>query len=93
VVSQDPLYAFQAHVEYTFKPGLWLALGARQSAGGKTSVNAIKGETPNEQTRVGLILGLPLGTRQTLRVIGTTGVRSTAGTDFNTVAVQWLYRF
>jgi len=93
VVSQDPLYAFQANVEYTFKQGLWLSFGARQSAGGKTSVNAIKGETPNEQTRLGLVLGLPIGTRQTLRVIGTTGVRSTAGTDFNTVVVQWVYGF
>jgi hypothetical protein len=93
VVSQDPLYAFQLNVAYAFKPGLWLSLGARQTAGGKTSVNGVKGDTPNEHTRIGLVLGIPVGTRHTIRAIGTTGVRNTTGTDFNTVVVQWLYRF
>jgi len=93
VLSQDPLYAFQAHVAYTIKPGMWLSLGARQSAGGKTSVNGVPGTTPQEQTRLGLILGVPVANRQTLKVIGTTGVRNTTGSDFNTVVVQWLYRF
>ena len=93
VLSQDPLYAFQLNVAYEFKAGLWLSVGARQTAGGKTSVNGVQGDTPHEQSRIGLVLGIPVGTRHTIRTIGTTGVRSTAGTDFNTVVVQWLYRF
>jgi len=92
-LSQDPLYAFQAHVAYTFKPGLWLSFGARQTAGGKTSVNGVKGDTPTELTRLGLVLGIPVGRRNTLRVTGTEGVRNTTGNDFNTVVVQWVYRF
>ena len=39
VLSQDPLFAFQLHLAYTLKPRLWLALGARRTAGGKTTLN------------------------------------------------------
>jgi hypothetical protein len=93
VVSQDPLYAFQLNVAYSFKPGLWLAAGARQTAGGETSVNGGSKGNPAEWTRLGLILGVPLGGRHVLKLVGTTGVRNTTGADFNTVAAQWVYGF
>jgi len=37
------------------------------------------------------VLGLPIATGHTLKLVGTTGIRSTAGTDFDTVVVQWVY--
>src|SRR5215467_3317488 len=39
--QQDPLYALQAHVIYTFNPKLWGALDATYYFGGRTSVNGI----------------------------------------------------
>jgi hypothetical protein len=93
VTSQDPLFAVQLHLAYSFKPRLWLAAGVRQTAGGKTSVNGVQQDTPAEWTRLGLVLGVPVSGRYTLKLIGTTGVRNTTGNDFNTVALQWFYAF
>lgn len=91
VQSQDPMYALQLHLSYTFKPRLWLAAGVRQTARGETTVNGVAKNDPTENTRLGLILGLPVSKRHTLKVIGTTGLRTTAGGDFDTLVLQWLY--
>ena len=91
VLSQAPLYAFQLNVGYNFKPNLWLSAGVRQTSGGKTTLNGIERDDPTENTRLGIVLGLPIATRHTLRFIGTTGLRSTAGNDFDTLVAQWFY--
>lgn len=91
VQSQDPLFAFQLHAAYSFKPRLWLAAGVRQTTGGKTTVNGIEKDDPTENTRFGLILGLPVAQRHTIKLIWTTPLKTTAGGDFNTLALQWFY--
>ena len=91
VQSQDPLFAFQLNAAYSFKPRLWLAAGVRQTAGGKTTVNGIGKDDPTENTRLGLILGLPIAQRHTIKLIWTTPLRTTTGGDFDTLILQWFY--
>lgn len=91
VQSQDPLFAFQLNLAYKFKPRLWLSAGARQTTGGKTTVNGIAKNDPTKNTRLGLILGLPVAQRHNIKLIWTTGARTTVGGDFDTLIVQWFY--
>jgi hypothetical protein len=91
VLSQAALYAFQLNAGYNFKRNLWLSIGVRQTVGGKTTLNGVERDDPTENTRLGLVLGLPVASRHTLRIVGTSGLHSTAGTDFDTLVAQWVY--
>jgi hypothetical protein len=91
VLSQDPLFAFQAHLTYAFKPRVWLALGARRTTGGQTSRNGVEQDETSENSRMGLVLGFPVSDRWTAKIFGTTGVRASTGNDFNTLNLQLFY--
>ncbi|KPK61878.1 MAG: hypothetical protein AMS21_08710 [Gemmatimonas sp. SG8_38_2] len=87
--SQDPLYTIQVHASYRFRSRLWIAASSRQSLGGAVSVDGgdkLEAETNN---RVGLTLALPLGTRNALKLVATTGLKATVGNDYSTFAVVW----
>jgi len=93
VLSQDPMLAFQAHAGYNFKPGMWLTLGARQTTGGETSINGEDKNNPIHANRLGLIFAAPVGQRHTIKVLVTAGTWESRGTDFNTLAAQWIAGF
>ena len=90
--SQDPLYTFQVHVAYRFRPRLWIAASSRQSLGGAVSVDSgdkLESETNN---RVGLTLVLPLSAGHALRIAATTGLTATVGNDYTTFGAAWQMR-
>ena len=47
--EQDPLASIQAHVSYTFKPRLWMALNTTYYEGGQTTVNGVDQDGPPVQ--------------------------------------------
>ena len=47
--EQDPLASIQAHVSYTFKPQLWVALNTTYYEGGQTTVNGVEKDGPPVQ--------------------------------------------
>ena len=91
VLSQDALYAFQLNVGYNFKRNLWLSIGVRQTGGGRTTLNGAQRDDPIENTRAGIVFGLPIASRHSLKLVGTTGLHTTGGNDFDTLVVQWVY--
>jgi hypothetical protein len=91
VLGQNPIAAFQLNLAYNFRPRMWLALGSRQTVGGRTTVNGTEQDDPEINNRLGLVLGMPVSTHQTIKLIGSTSTTATKGTDFNTVSVQWYY--
>jgi len=54
--EQDPLAVVQAHVSYTFRPRLWLALNGTGYRGGTTTLNGITNADRQDNSRVGLTL-------------------------------------
>jgi hypothetical protein len=90
VFSQDPLYAFQIHIGYNFKPGMWLSLGMRQTVGGETALNGLNNDDPAKSNRIGLVFGVPIAAHHTMKLIATTGTAASKGSDFNTLAIQWF---
>ncbi|MGB1130425.1 MAG: hypothetical protein ACPG4K_10260, partial [Haloferula sp.] len=56
-LEQDPLFATQAHVVYTFRPGLWCGVGAAFGTAGQTSVN----DRPSTDTKNNFLWGASVG--------------------------------
>jgi hypothetical protein len=91
--TQDPVVALQAHVSYTFKPRLWLAIDSTWYAGGAAQVedDAPIGAVSN--SRLGATLSIPVGRRQSFKVAYSAGVAVRTGTDFRTLGIGWQWLF
>lgn len=91
VRSQAPLFTFQAHGGYTFRPGLWLALDATFYGGGRTSTNGVPGDTRQSNSRVGLTFSLPLARAHSIKFLAATGVSARVGSRFDTYAIAYQF--
>ena len=91
--AQAPLYAVQGHVIYSFPSGKWLALNSTYFTGGRTTVNGVKGDNMQTNTRVGLTLALPVDRYNSVKLYASTGTSTRTGSDFNAVGIAWQYRW
>jgi hypothetical protein len=92
-ISQEPLYALQFHLAYRFKRGFWLALSAGRSWGGKTALNEDAREDPQNNSRLGIALAVPLGGGHGIMFTYMSGLTVRYGADFNILAVAYQYRW
>jgi hypothetical protein len=91
--SQSPIGSLQGHVCYNFKRGIWVALDGTYYWGGHSTTDGVEGDDLQQNTRVGLTLSVPVNIRNSLKILGSTGVSTRTGTDFNSVSVIWQYRW
>jgi hypothetical protein len=91
VRAQDPLYAFQAHVGYTVKPGLWIAGDWTYYAGGKTYSDGVPSDNRQANTRAGVTASVPLGKGHSVKFSAATGVSSRVGSRFDTIGIAYQY--
>lgn len=91
VRAQDPLFSAQGHVSYTFSPRMWLGAGATWYAGGRTVVDGKSERNPQDNSRAGVTLALPLGRSQSLKLAWSTGVSARFGGDLETWSLSWQY--
>jgi hypothetical protein len=89
--EQEPIATLQAHVSYTFRPGLWLAADATYYAGGRTTINGVQRDDRQENTRVGLTFSLPIAKGHSLKLKWSEGVTERIGTNFTTFGATWQY--
>jgi hypothetical protein len=89
--EQEPIATLQAHVGYTFRPGLWLAADATYYAGGQSTINGVRKEDRQENTRFGLTLSLPVAQGHSLKLNWSEGVTERIGTSFTTFGATWQY--
>jgi Putative MetA-pathway of phenol degradation len=89
--TQDPILAVQAHVSYTFKPRLWLAVDSTWYSGGKSQVAGGEPTVAVSNSRLGATLSIPASRQQSLKIAYSNGVSVRTGTDFSTVAVGWQW--
>ncbi len=89
VRSQDPLYTFQAHVGYTFRPGLWLAIDATFYGGGLTATNGVPGDTRQSNSRAGATFSLPVARGHSIKFLAATGVSARVGSRFDTYGIAY----
>jgi hypothetical protein len=87
--SQDPLYAFQLHSSYTFRPRLWISADGTWYTGGSATVAGGEPSGRANNSRLGVTLSVPIARNYSGKVAYSHGVSARAGTDFDTVTVGW----
>jgi hypothetical protein len=92
-ISQDPIWALQAGVIYSFRNGIWLGISGGMSEGGKTTVNGVQKDNAQENSRFGATLNIPLNRRYSFRVFYTNSVRTRLGADFDFFNASLQYRW
>jgi hypothetical protein len=89
--KQDPLTSLQAHVSYTFRPQLWVALNTTYYEGGRTSVDGVDTAVRQSNTRVGLTFSLPIARGHSLKFSWSDGASTRIGSDFTAYTIAWQY--
>jgi len=91
--AQAPFYAVQGHILYTFQSGAWFALDGVYFSGGRTSLNGVKSDNEQRNTRAGFTVALPIDRQNSLKLSASTGITSRTGSEFTAVGVAWQYRW
>jgi hypothetical protein len=88
---QEPLLSAQAHVSYTWPSRVWLALDATSFAGGDSRVDGVENPDYQENSRLGVTLSLPFGTRNSLKLTYSEGATTRRGNDFDSLVLTWQH--
>jgi len=90
-LGQRPLAVIQVHGVYTFRPGLWVALGTGLANGGRTILNDEPRDTLQQNTRLGLVFAYPLSAQQGLRLSFGASLTTTNGSDFRAFGIAYQH--
>jgi hypothetical protein len=91
--EQDPVYSLQGGAIYNFSPGAWLALFGTWYEGGRTTVDGVRGNNLQSNSRVGLTLSLPVNRHNSVKLYASSGVFTRTGSDFDVAGISWQYRW
>jgi len=91
--SQAPLFSSELHVVKVLSNGLWLALDANFYTGGRSKVAGALAFDEQRNSRLGVTATYPLGARKrhAIRASVGTGLLTTRGGDFDSIALAYLY--
>ena len=92
-LTQNPIAALQAHVVYTFQPGLWLSVDGTWYSGGETDLNGALRTERLDNTRIGATLAVPIGRHQALKAAWAKGATVRVGQNFTTAGLTYQYRW
>ena len=92
-VTQDPIYSAQTHLTYNLGSGNWVAVDAVYYTGGRSTIDGVTGNDLQRNTRLGATYAHAIDRHHSLKIHASSGVSTRTGTDFDTVAVAWQYRW
>jgi len=91
-LNQKPLFSFQAHVDYTFKHGKYVALNGGFADGGETSLNDMDRHDDQQNWRIGGTFSTPIFNRhQSIKFMINTGLATRAGQNYTAVTLAYQY--
>jgi hypothetical protein len=91
--AQAPIYFVRGHIIYNFESGVWVSLDGSYITGGRTTVNGVRGDNEQTNTRAGLTLALPVDRQNSIKFNASTGISTRTGSEFNAFGVAWQYRW
>jgi hypothetical protein len=91
--AQAPLYELQGHVIYSFPSGIWLSFNGTYFTGNRTTVDGVRSDNKQENTRAGLTLALPVDRYNSVKLYASTGTSSRTGSEFSGIGALWQYRW
>jgi hypothetical protein len=93
-LKNDPLYALQGHLIYTFRPGLWASLSTGYGDGAEPTIDGVPRDATTENWLTALSFGLPISRSQGLKF---TYLRSRTqvpnGADLDTILIGYSKMF
>jgi len=93
-LESDPLWALQAHLIYTFKPGLWTSLSTAYGTGGEAKVNKVAKNNLSGNWLSALSFGFPIDRRQGIKITLLTGrTQKPTGVDIDSLAIGYSLMF
>jgi hypothetical protein len=92
-LQQAPIFSFQTNASYNFSGGIWAALGVTFYRGGRSTLNGTQKNDELDNSRTGLTVAIPIDRRDSIKFNASTGISTRTGTNFNTVALAWQYRW
>lgn len=91
--AQAPIYLVQGHLLYNFQSGIWVSLDGTYFTGARTTVNGVRGDNDQTNTRAGLTLALPMDRHNSIKLYASTGISTRTGSEFSAVGAAWQYRW
>lgn len=92
-VRQDPIISLQAHLSYNLPRGIWVGLDLNYFEGGRTSIDGQSGDDIQKNSRIGLVLSLPLRPRHSLKFAAHTGAFTRIGADYTMGTLAYQYQW
>jgi len=93
ILKQDPVYSFQAHVNYYFKNRMWVGVNGNWFNGGETTVDDVSSGDLKDNWRIGATWSVPFGTKHSLKLQVHTGAFTKSGLDYNIISLGYQYIF
>ena len=94
VYEIDPMYALQAHLIYTFRPGLWVSVSSGYGWGAQKTFNGEATNTESETWPSALSLGVPIDRNQGLKfVLLRERTQLSTGANKNSLIMAYVVRF
>jgi hypothetical protein len=93
-LASDPLWALQAHLIYSFKPGLWASLSTAYGTGGEAKVDSVAKNNLSGNWLSALSFGIPIDRRQGVNITLSTGrTQKSTGVDVNSLILGYSLMF
>ncbi len=93
VLEQEPVYTSQIHVTYNLGRGMWAALSGTHDYGGRTTVDGLRNDDVQKNTRVGGTLAFPLNQKNSIKLFASSGTHTNVGSDYDMAGIFWQYRW
>jgi len=91
-LSQNPIGVFEGHLDYDFKPRLWVSLDGNFWFGGSSNLNGVPtAGTLQRSSRVGGTVSIPFTKHQSIKFSYSRGAVVLYSGDYQLVAVGWQY--
>jgi hypothetical protein len=91
--SESPRYSVQGHIVYGFRSGVWLAVGSTYFTGSRNTVNGVRTDTLQTNTRVGLVVTLPVDRHNSVKLTASANTSTRTGSKFDAIGLVWQYRW
>jgi hypothetical protein len=92
--KQDPLWAAQGHVIYTFRPGLWASFSTGYGHGGRSHINGIAKADDSRLSYWAVSFGFPINPRQGLNIAYVAKETNTVlDSKYDGLALGWSMMF
>jgi len=92
-LEQDPLYTAQLHATYNLGRGVWAAVSGTFDHGGRTSVDGVRSDDQQDNSRAGVTLALPVNRYNSVKLFASSPIHTTAGGDFDLLGILWQHRW